>query len=76
MSKPYDNYIAESLAELTPSLSVEIAPRVGITRYTESYYNLSRRQLSGMLADAWVEGLKYSFVMIESRKRKRDTQEA
>jgi hypothetical protein len=69
IDKPYDEYVSKSVSELIPSLTVQIGPRIGITRYTESYYNLSHRQLSGMIADAWLAGLAYSLDLIEEETK-------
>jgi hypothetical protein len=38
----------------------------------EDYGSRSRGELRGCLTDAWMDGLKYSLVMIESEKRRRD----
>lgn len=35
-------------------------------------YDFTERELRSLIADAWLEGLKYSLVMIESEKRRRD----
>lgn len=56
-SKPYDEYIDKVIAEID---------------LLEHYGSMSRSELREYLAEAWMEGLKYSLVMVESEKRKRD----
>lgn len=38
--------------------------------------SMSREDIRGFLSDAWMDGLKYGLVMIESEKRNRDPKEA
>lgn len=66
MSKPYDEYLDGVLDELEVS-DVDIDERI---------YETRESVLRSLLADAWMDGLKYSLVMIESEKRTRDTAEA
>lgn len=57
MSKPYDGYLDKTMAEI---------------ERLEDHGSMSRAELREFLADAWIEGLKYSLVMVESEKRRRD----
>ena len=61
MSKPYDEYINKTMAE--------------IETLESQFGSMSRSELRECLADAWMEGLKYSLVMIESGKRGQDVQQ-
>ncbi len=60
-SKPYDEYVNRVVSSI-----------VGLS----TTGSLTPRNLREFLADTWIEGLKYSLVMVESEKRKRDAQEA
>ena len=62
MSKPYDRYVENILDEIEVS-DVDINERI---------YETRKSVLRSLLIDAWVAGLKYSLVMIESEKRRRD----
>lgn len=57
MNKPYDEYIDRVFDDIS---------------HTGTYKGLHVDDLRELLADAWMDGLKYSLVMIESEKRRRD----
>ena len=56
MSKPYEAYVDKALSDVLG----------------RGYSHVFVEQLPEMLADAWMDGLKYSLVMIESEKRSRE----
>ena len=58
-SKPYDEYINRVVTSI-----------VGLSTTGD----LTPRNLREFLADTWMEGLKYSLVMIESEKRRRNAE--
>jgi hypothetical protein len=60
LSRPYDEYINRTIAEIDR---------------LEDHGSMSRTELRSLLIDAWMDGLKYSLVMIESEKRSRDVQQ-
>jgi hypothetical protein len=62
MSKPYDRYVENILDEIEVS-DVYINERI---------YETRESVLRSLLIDAWMAGLKYSLVMLESEKRRRD----
>lgn len=62
MSKPYDEYVNKVIAD---------SPYV----FPDGLTEMEAEELWSMLADAWMDGLKYSLVMIESEKRRRDVQQ-
>ena len=68
---PYDEYVDKVVNSGNLSKNIEYR------WYGESitYFNLPEREFRRLLTDAWMEGLKYSLVILESEKRRRDEQD-
>ena len=70
MGRPYDNYVDKVLSDQLFSAPVNITfDGVEVGEYST---RISKDDLRSLLADAWMEGLKHSLVMMESVRRKRD----
>lgn len=59
-TKPYDEHINKTMSEI---------------ERLEEHGSMSRSELREYLTETWMEGLKYSLVMLESEKRRRDDQQ-
>ena len=74
---PYDEYADKVLSNLRFHATLRFVDGVPLEPKDGDWNrSISKRELRSMLTNAWMDGLKYSLVMIESEKRNRDTKEA
>lgn len=66
MTMPYDEYVEKVIEGLR---------KTGMEYCLDFVYELDPKEARSILADAWMAGLKYNLVMIESEKRRRDVQQ-
>lgn len=71
MSKPYDEYVDRAMIGIPVWENIS---KIGdeIVFSEAMVGSFTEREFRSKLIDAWLEGLKYSLVMIESEKRRRD----
>ena len=73
MPNPYEEYVDKVLSGLRFHATLRFLDDVPLEPKDEDWVRItSKRELRSMLIDAWMDGLKYSLVMIESEKRRRD----
>jgi hypothetical protein len=74
MSKPYEEYVDRAMVGIPVWENISKIGD-GIV-FSEAMVGLfTEKEFRNKLIDAWMEGLKYSLVIIESEKRGRDVQQ-
>ena len=73
MTMPYDEYTDPVIDAL--STYEEVSEFDDGSTSTQLRVDLYARELRNLLVDAWMAGLKYSLIMIESGKRGQDVQQ-